>query len=197
MFKKTIFVVCLFVVIGLVLTAVFTTKGMQFAAMGKAAEAKVMPPTSVSTYIADEQVWPNELRTIGSIEPVQGVVLKAESAGIVDAINFSNGQKVSEGDLLIQLDINVEQAQLKAAKADARLAEVEFDRAKRLRESGNVPQSDLDRAIANLDRANADVENVEAVIDRKTIRAAFTGRVGIRQINLGQYVSMGAPLVSL
>lgn len=195
--KKIIFVVCLFGGIGLLVSLVIATKGMQFGAMAKAAEEMVMPPISVSTYDAGEQVWPNELRAVGSIEPVQGVVLEAEAPGIVDRIEFFNGQEVSEGDLLVQLDIGVEQAQLKAAEATARLAEVEFERAKRLRESGNVPQSDLDRAIANLDKANADVENIQAIIDRKTIRAPFTGKVGIRQINLGQYVPMGAPLISL
>lgn len=197
MIKKIIFVLCLFAGIGILVAAVFGTKIMQFGAMGKASEEMVIPPTSVSTYLADEQTWPNDLRSIGSIEPIQGVVLEAESAGIVDAINFQNGQKVSAGDLLVQLDISVEEAQLKAAQASARLAEVEFDRAKRLRESGNVPQSELDSAIATLDQAKADVENILAVIDRKTIRAPFTGVVGIREINLGQYVPLGAALVSL
>lgn len=197
MVKKVIFVICLFLGIGLLVALIITTKGMQFAAMGEAAEEKVMPPFSVSTYEATEQVWPNELQAVGSIEPVQGVLLEAEAAGIVDAINFFNGEKVKEGDLLIQLDVDVEKAQLKAAKANARLAESEYARAKRLRESGNVPESDLDRAIADLDRANADVENIQAVIDRKTIRAPFSGTLGIRQINMGQYVPMGAELVSL
>lgn len=197
MVKKVIFVICLFLGIGLLVALIITTKGMQFAAMGEAAEEKVMPPFSVSTYEATEQVWPNELQAVGSIEPVQGVLLEAEAAGIVDAINFFNGEKVKEGDLLIQLDVDVEKAQLKAAKANARLAESEYARAKRLRESGNVPESDLDRAIADLDRANADVENIQAVIDRKTIRAPFSGTLGIRHINMGQYVPMGAELVSL
>lgn len=197
MFKKIIYLICLFGGIGLLIFFVITTKGKQFAAMGKAAEELVLPPTSVSSHKAMEQIWPNELRAVGSIEPVQGVLLESEAAGVVDAINFINGQNVKKGDVLVQLDVQVEEAQLRAAKADAQLAELEFARAKRLRESGNAPQSDLDRAIADLDRAMAEVENIEAIIDRKTIRAPFDGTLGIRQINLGQYVPIGAPLVTL
>lgn len=195
--KKILFSILLIVSIGLLVFAVFAIKGMQFGAMAKAAEEMVMPPITVSTYAAEEQTWPNKLRAVGSIEPIQGVLLEAESAGIVESINFKNGQSVSVGDLLVQLDIGVEAAQLKSAQASARLAEVEFARAERLRKSGNVPQNALDRAIADLDRSNAEVENIQAVIDRKTIRAPFSGKVGIRQINLGQYVAIGAPLVSL
>ncbi|MDA9317212.1 efflux RND transporter periplasmic adaptor subunit [Puniceicoccaceae bacterium] len=195
--KKIQFGILLIISVGLLIFAVFAIKGMQFGAMAKAAEEMVMPPISVSTFVAEEQTWPNKLRAVGSIEPVQGVVLKAESPGIVKTINFKNGERVAAGDMLVQLDIGVEAAQLKSAQASARLTDVEFARARRLRESGNVPQSDLDRAIADLDRANAEVENIQAVIDRKTIHAPFSGKVGIRQINLGQYVSIGAPFVSL
>lgn len=166
-------------------------------AMGEASEAATMPPSSVSTHRAEAQSWEMVFRSVGTVEPIRGVVLEAETAGIVDTINFENGQRVEKGDILVQLDIRVEEAQRKAAVATARLAEVEYERAKRLRKSGNVPQSDLDQAIANLDKAKADVENIQALIDRKTIRAPFSGRLGIRQINPGQYVSLGAPLVSI
>lgn len=195
--KKFVFLTCLFGGIGLLVFVLIATKGMQFRAMAQAGEEKVMRPISVSTYQAEAQSWPNVLQAVGSIEPVLGIILEAESAGIVDAINFTNGEQVHKGDLLIQLDVAVEQAQLKAAKASARLAEVEFARAQRLRESGNLPQSDLDRALADLDKAHANVENIQAVIDRKTIRAPFTGQAGIRRINIGQYVPMGEQLVSL
>ena len=93
---------------------------------------------------------------------------------------------------LVQLDVTVEQAQLRAHEATARLAEVEFERATTpARHSGNVPQSQLDRATADLEKATAEMENVKAIIERKTIRAPFSGRVGIRQINLGQYLPKG------
>jgi membrane fusion protein (multidrug efflux system) len=194
---KIIFVLSVVGAVALLVLVVLTTKGMQFGAMSEAGEEASMPPTSVSTFDAESQEWTNSFRAVGSIEPVRGVQLEAEMAGVVDTINFENGQEVEEGELLIQLNVAVEMAQLRAARASARLAAIEYERAKRLRESGNVPQSDLDRAIADLDKANAEVENFEAIIDRKTIRAPFAGTAGIRQVNLGQYVPMGAPLVSI
>jgi membrane fusion protein (multidrug efflux system) len=116
---------------------------------------------------------------------------------VIDSINFENGQEVKAGDLLVQLDIDVEKAQLRSAEATVQLSKTEFERATRLRKSGNVPQSDLDRAIADLERAEAEIQNLKALIERKTIEAPFDVRVGIRQINLGQDVSTGSPIVSL
>ena len=188
-----IFIVLLFSGLGLILG----TKGMQFAAMSEAAEGAAPPVSTVSSFTAEQQDWTQSLRAVGSIQPVQGVILEAEAAGLVQSIHFENGQQVNVGDLLVQLDVKVEQAQLRAAEATARLAELEFQRAKRLRESGNVPQSNLDRAVADMERANAEVENIRAMIDRKTIRAPFSGRAGIRQINLGQFVPLGAPVVPI
>lgn len=179
------------------LAAIFGTKALQFKAMGAAADAGGPPPETVATFTVEKQTWSPQLRSIGSIEPKQGVLLETEIGGIVERINFENGQRVEAGDLLVQFDIQVELAELKASQAVARLAEVELERARRLRGSGNVPQSELDRAIAEAERAKADVENIRARIDRKTIEAPFSGQVGIRQINLGQFVPSGAPIVAL
>jgi membrane fusion protein (multidrug efflux system) len=155
------------------------------------------PPTSVSTSIVERQLWGEKLQAIGSIEPVQGVRLDAEVPGVVSAINFKNGQEVNQGDMLVQLDIAPEAALLKSDKANAQLAKIELDRAQRLRDTNSVAQSELDRAQANYEIALAQVKNIEAIIEQKTIRAPFTGRVGIRQINLGQYLSSGTPIVTL
>jgi len=195
--KKLTFIFAVVLAVGLVIAALLLTKGAQFGAMAEAGESMQPPPTSVSTSVADRQTWKSFLRAVGSIEPIQGVVLEAEVPGIVQSIHFENGEQVREGDLLVQFDVGVERAELKAAKATARLAETEFERAQRLRESGNVPQSQLDRASADLDRARAEVENIEAIIDRKTIRAPFDGQVGIRQVNEGRYLAQGAPIVAL
>lgn len=195
--KRSLFII-LFLVLGSTgLTFVLGTKGLQFAAMAEEAAEAQMPKTTVATFTAASQDWEQSLRAVGSIRPIQGVLLETEASGLVQSINFENGQLVEAEQLMVQLDIAVEQAQLRSAEATARLAEIEFQRAQRLRESGNVPQSSLDSAIADMERANAEVENIKAVIDRKTIRAPFAGRVGIRQINLGQFVPMGAPLVAL
>ncbi len=197
MFKKIIFGISLILALTLLLAVLAGTKFSQFGSMEEAGKNAGPWPQTVSTYTVEQQVWEHSLNAVGSIEPVQGVELKAEVPGIVKEINFENGQIVEQGAILVQLDVRVESAQLKAAEATARLAEVEYERAKTLRTSGSVTQAQLDRAIADLEKATADVENLKAVIDRKTIRAPFTGKAGIRQINLGQYAPQGAPIVSL
>jgi membrane fusion protein (multidrug efflux system) len=197
MFKKIIFGAAIALGLTLVLVFVIGTKKRQFDAMKAAGQQRAPRTESVATFIATQQTWPEQLHAVGSIEPIQGVRLDAEMGGVVRAINFANGQQVDAGEVLVQLDVAVEQAQLRAHEATARLAEVEFKRATTLRESGNVPQSQLDRARADLEKADAEVHNLKAIIERKTIRAPFSGRVGIRQINLGQYVAQGAPIVTL
>ncbi|MGK0456787.1 MAG: membrane fusion protein (multidrug efflux system) [Zhongshania aliphaticivorans] len=195
--KKTIFAI--FVLGGLiaVLLLIAGIKKLQFQAMADAGAEMRPPPTSVSTSIVERQLWGEKLQAIGSIEPVQGVRLDAEVPGVVSAINFKNGQEVNQGDMLVQLDIAPEAALLKSDKANAQLAKIELDRAQRLRDTNSVAQSELDRAQANYEIALAQVKNIEAIIEQKTIRAPFTGRVGIRQINLGQYLSSGTPIVTL
>ena len=197
MSKKIIFALCTFGSILLLLLFLIATKGLQFKKMAKMGESMQPPPTSVSTYFAERQSWPRELRAVGSIEPVQGVRLDAELPGVVIAINFENGQVVNEGDVLVQLDVAPEAALLKSNRANAQLAKVELDRAQRLRGTNSVAQSELDRAQAKYDIAIAQIKNTEAIIEQKTIRAPFSGRVGIRQINLGQYLSAGAPIVTI
>lgn len=195
MFKKIIFALSLFVLVGLIVGFVVTTKLAQFSSGGDAGGGP--PPETVSTFTVERQVWERGIDAVGTVEPIQGVLLENEVAGVVASINFANGEAVEAGAVLVELDIKVERAQLRAANADLGLAEVEYERNQRLRESGNIPQSQLDRAIADLERAKAEVENIEAIIDRKTIRAPFSGRVGIRRINLGQFLSTGAPIVSV
>jgi membrane fusion protein (multidrug efflux system) len=195
MHKKIIFALSLFALVGLIVGFVVVTKVAQFGSGGEAGGGP--PPETVSTFVVERQVWERGIDAVGTVEPVQGVLLENELAGVVASINFANGQAVEAGDVLVQLDIQVEQAQLRAAKADLGLAEVEFERNERLREGGNIPQSQLDRAVADLERAKAEVQNIEAIIDRKTIRAPFKGRVGIRRINLGQFLLTGAPIVSV
>jgi len=197
MLKKLIFSFVLLAAIALILAVVIGTKVLQFGAMAEAGKNAGPMPDSVSTFVAEEQIWIQELSAIGSIEPTQGVALEAEVPGIVKEINFENGQTIEAGDLLVQFDVSIEKAQLKAAEATARLADIEYERTKTLRASGSVTQAQLDRALADQEKSKAEVENLKAVIDRKTITAPFAGMVGIRQINLGQYVPQGAPIVNL
>lgn len=218
MSRKVIFALSVFGGIALLVCFLVWTKVQQFGAMGKAggqaAEAskliqeaeKLMeqanqmmqpPPESVSTSLVERRLWQETLQAVGSIEPIRGVRLDAEVPGIVTAINFQNGQAVDAGDVLVQLDTAPETALLNSNKANAELARIELERAQRLRNTNSVAQSQLDQAQATFDVAMAQVKNIEAIIDQKTIRAPFKGRVGIRQINLGQYLSAGAAIVTI
>ena len=197
MARKVIFALFVFGGLFFVLLFLIGTKWLQFKEMAEAGENMQPPPESVSTSFAERQVWPRHLHGIGSIEPVKGVRLDAELPGIVSEINFQNGQEVNAGDVLVQLDVAPEAALLRSDKANAQLARIELERAQKLRATNSVAQSELDRAQANYDIALAQVKNTEAIIEQKTIRAPFKGRVGIRQINLGQYLSSGSPIVTI
>jgi membrane fusion protein (multidrug efflux system) len=155
------------------------------------------PPEAVTTTIAKRETWPATLTAIGTIAAVQGVNVSADLAGIVEKINFESGQPVSAGDILVQLDTRQEQAQLAAAEADRDLAVVNFNRLEGLVAERAIAQADYDRAASLQKSTEANVGEIRATIERKTIRAPFSGILGIRQVNLGQYLSSGDPIVPL
>ena len=156
-----------------------------------------MPPEAVTTVIAQSAQWSASLDAVGSVAPVQGVLLSADLAGVVDKINFRSGAHVRAGQVLVTLDARQERAQLASAEARRDLAKVNLDRARSLYETKAIAQSDLDLAMANFKTAEAAVAEVQANIDRKTIRAPFAGTTGIRQVNPGQYLNSGDPVVPL
>ena len=148
MFKKIIFGVSIVAGLALVLLFVVGTKKLEFDAMKEAGQQRVQRAESVATSIAQQQSWVEQLQAIGSIEPVQGVRLDAEVAGVVRTIDFKNGQDVEAGDVLVQLDVQVEQAQLRAHEATARLAERRIqacDHPARKRQSCPVATGSCDR----------------------------------------------------
>ena len=156
-----------------------------------------MPPEAVTTVVAKAEQWPTTLSAIGTVTAVQGVTVSADQPGIVDRIAFESGQRVNKGDLLVQLDVRQEKAQLAAAEAQLDWARVSLDRAKRLVETQIGSQEALDNADSQFKAAEAKVGELKATIERKTIRAPFTGILGIRQVNLGQYLQSGSPVVPL
>lgn len=141
--------------------------------------------------------WTPRFDAVGSFAPVQGAELTLEQGGIVREIHFENGQIVEAGQLLVSLDTRVDQAELEQQQASLRLAEMELERQQRLFEQRSIARSVLDRAETEAARARAVVAAQQAVIEQKILRAPFTGRVGIRQINPGQFLAPGTPVVSL
>lgn len=155
------------------------------------------PPEAVTTIVAREVTWAGALHAIGTVTPVRGVSVSADLPGVVHRITFDSGRAVGAGDVLVELDARQERAQLAAAESQLDLASVNLDRIRGLRAKGVISQAELDRAAAEAKQADARVGEIRATIDRKTIRAPFAGVLGIRQVNLGEYLAGGAPIVSL
>jgi membrane fusion protein (multidrug efflux system) len=155
------------------------------------------PPEAVTTVIAQQEAWSGNLDAIGTVAAVNGVTVSADLPGIVQEIRFESGDSVAKGDVLVRLDSRQEQAQLAAAEAQRDLARLALTRNQGLAASGVVSQANFDQAQAEFKSAEARLGEIRAIIDRKTIRAPFSGVLGIRQVNVGQYVAGGAPIVSL
>jgi len=175
-------------------------KGAQIATLisaGKKFEKAGPPPESVSTAVAEERPWEGTLTAVGSIVAAKGVTVSNETAGNVTRIAFESGAHVREGEVLVELEANVERAQLASARARRALAEVSLKRSRALLASRSVPQADVDNSQSGFDAASADVKAIEAQIARKTVRAPFAGRLGIRAINLGQYLNPGTTITVL
>ncbi len=172
-------------------------KFKQFQAMAAQFAAMQPAPEAVTTIVAQREEWPSTISAIGTVAPVQGVTVSADLPGVVDRIAFDSGKSIRQGDVLVQLDTRQEQAQLAAAEAQLELARLTFDRMKGLVEHDAVSRAEFDASAAGHKQAEARIREIRATIDRKTIRAPFSGILGIRAVNLGQYLTGGDPVVPL
>ena len=165
---------------------------------GMAAHASFqMPPEAVTSLVVATQNWPATISAVGTVKPVNGLVLSADLAGNVSAIALESGASVKKGDVLVQQDITEEQAQLRAAEARKSLAEMNLQRLKGLLDKRVSSQSDYDQTTSAYIEADARCQEIKAVIEKKTIRAPFDGLAGIRLVNIGQYLQPGEKIVPL
>jgi membrane fusion protein (multidrug efflux system) len=155
------------------------------------------PPEAVTTIVAAVDEWPATLTAIGTTAAVQGVTVSADLPGTVEKILFDSGQAVAAGAVLAVLDTRQEQAQLAAFEAQRELAQLTFNRMQGLLGERVISRAEFDRATAEFRQTDAQVAEIRAVIQRKTIRAPFAGMLGIRQVNLGQYLAGGDALVTV
>jgi membrane fusion protein (multidrug efflux system) len=184
-------------VVGGLLSIIGFVKYRQISAAIAGGASYQPPPEAVTTVVAGAAEWDQTISAIGSVTPVQGVTVSADLPGIVQSIAFESGRPVKAGQVLVQLDTSQERAQLASAEARHRLARLDLERAKGLRDEKVVSQADLDAAEATEVTAEAAIAEIKATIGRKTIRAPFSGVLGIRQVNLGQYLNAGEPIVPL
>jgi len=185
------------VVVAVVLAGLAGVKTLQIGKLIGFAKTFTVPPETISSAVAQEQQWQDTLTAVGSINAAQGVTVASEVAGTVTEIAFESGATVAKGDLLVRLDTSSEEAQLRAAEAEVELAKLNTDRLLKLRESNVVSQSEVDTAEATLKQNQANADAIQAVIDKKTIRAPFAGRLGIRLVNLGESLDARKAIVSL
>ena len=172
-------------------------KGLQIQRMIAQGEQFVPPPTTVTTATVQSDVWPSVLTAVGSLEAVQGVMVAAELSGKVVKVAFEPGSAVNAGDLLVQQDTTLEAAQLRAAEASMELARLNLKRGRELLPDNVITQSSFDSLDAAYKQAAAEVEAIRATIEKRTIRAPFAGRLGLRLVNLGQTLEAGQSIVSL
>ena len=182
--------------LGLVLGAMFGWKyyvGQQMALFA----SMPPPPASVAAAEVQSESWQPYLTAVGSLVASQGISVTTEVAGKVSEILFESGQRVEAGTLLLQLDESVDRAELTGIVAERRLAEQQYNRRKDLLESNTISRSDVDEARQRLDNATAQLAAKQAIIAKKRITAPFSGWLGIRQVDLGEYLQPGAAIVPL
>lgn len=192
MFKKFLIAIVGFILVVLLLGAVKVAQIKEMSSV-----SHVPPPSAVTTTDAKAVSWHAYINSIGTLAPVEGVTLAADADGTITRIHADSGTAVKAGDLLVELDTSVEVAQLASAQARAELSRINFDRAKDLWDRNATSKSEFDLADATLKQAVADVAALNALIGKKQVRAPFDGRVGIRLVNVGQFMARGRALLPL
>lgn len=155
------------------------------------------PVVSVTVEPAAAEEWRDTVPAVGTLAAVNGVDISASAAGLVKEINFESGQKVKKGQMLLRLDTEVEQGDLRSAQAEAELARTSAARSRQLVRTDSVSQAALDKAEAELKVREAKVAALRAQIDKKVVYAPFDGVLGVRKVDLGQYLNPGTPIVNL
>jgi membrane fusion protein, multidrug efflux system len=164
---------------------------------GRAAAAAGPPPEVVATSEAKQETWEDRLFSVGTVAASQGVTVSSEMAGAVQTIRFESGQRVRQGQVLVELDRSVELAQLASAQAREQLARTNATRTRTLVAGNAAPKAQLESDDSVLRAASADAASLKAQIERKVVRAPFNGRLGIRMVNVGQYLTPGTPITEL
>jgi membrane fusion protein, multidrug efflux system len=194
--RYVIAALALFVLVG-GLVAIKFTQISSLIGMGKQMQKAGPPPEAVGTAVALEQTWGGSVSAVGTIASVKGVSISNEAPGTVAAIHFDSGATVKAGQVLVVLDSRAERAQLASIEARKDLATVNVGRSRTLAADNSIAKSQLDTDESALKTSSADVTALRAQIDRKVVRAPFAGRLGIRHVNLGQYLTPGTMLAEL
>ncbi|MGF6231792.1 membrane fusion protein (multidrug efflux system) [Inquilinus ginsengisoli] len=189
--------VVMLIVIGVILGGIFGFQAFKSRMIAQAIAARSNPAQTVSTITAASSDWQERLEAVGSFRAVNGAALSSEVAGIVEAIGFQDGQDIAAGTPLLQLRAEEDLATLKQYQAAADNAQVTYDRDLKQLKAQGVSQATVDSDLATLKQAQAQVAAQQALIDKKSVKAPFAGRLGVREADLGQYLAAGTTIVTL
>jgi len=185
------------VILVLVVGGLAGVKALQIMKMMEAGQNTGPYPETVEVRPVEKDDWEQSLVTVGTVAPVNGTVIRSEAEGVVTEILFRPGSRVESEAILVQLDTEVEQAQLEVALAARQLATTNVGRIRELHSRKAVSDAELDKAEAEFAGAQAAVANLQAMVNKRTIRAPFSGRLGVREISTGDYINKGQTIVSL
>jgi membrane fusion protein (multidrug efflux system) len=164
---------------------------------GRQAQRLGPPPEVVSTATAEEQTWEGTITAVATVAATKGVAISNEAPGVISRLHFESGASVRRGQVLVELDTDVERAQLASIRARQKLAALSLERSRMLVDAGAIAPAQLDADQSSFGSLTADAKALQAQIDRKVVRAPFNGRLGIRAVNLGQFLAPGTPVTVL
>ena len=188
--------VIVIIFLGVVLGGIFGYKFYQFGQMQEKM-SQPQPAAKISAVKAQAESWTPQIKAVGSIEAINGIEVANEVPGVVETINFESGDTVKKGDVLIRLNAAIDEAAVRTRRAEAQLAEQEYQRVSDLLPKRAVSQSQFDESKANFDAAQARVNEAEAQLSKKVIRAPFDGKLGLRLVDQGEYIATGTPIVEI
>ena len=195
--RRVIRLVVMLAVVGLIGAGVYFFIQYKNEMIGQYLQSQAVSVIQVGATEATEESWQTTVPAIGTLRATNGVDVTPSVAGVVEEISFESGAEVQEGDVLLRLDSQIEQGNLAAAQANLDLATATYNRTKSLEAGAVVSQATLDQNNFQMQAQAAQVAALQAQIDKKTVRAPFSGTLGIRQIDIGQYVQPGNTLVNL
>jgi membrane fusion protein (multidrug efflux system) len=189
--------VYMLIIVGLFFGAIFGFEALLGLIISHAMAGIGKQAQTVSTVQATSQPWQKTFQAVGSLRAVNGADLSSEESGIVESINFNSGDEVQANTILLTLRAEDDIAKLASLRATAQLAEITSTRDQAQFKIQGVSQATLDTDAATLANDNALADQQQAIVDKKVIRAPFAGRLGIRAVDLGQYLNAGAAIVTL
>jgi membrane fusion protein, multidrug efflux system len=189
--------IIMLIAVGVVLGGFFAFQNFKAHIIGQVMASLANPPQTVSTVTAGLQDWQPQVEAVGSLRAVNGADLSLEVSGIVDQIDFNSGDDAAAGAVLLRLRSDDDEAKLQALQATADLAQVTYDRDMKQWKAQAISQANVDSDRFNLKNARAQVEQQKAMLDKKVLRAPFAGHLGIRAVDVGQYLNAGTTVVTL